>query len=1218
MSLRPSPPTPATASEEPGVIDIDAPRRQARLNGQRLALGGRAFDLLVALAARPGTHIDAAALQAAVWPGRVVEPGNLRMQVNQLRQRLGTEAIAHLVGRGYRLELPVRRAAVHANLRLIGRDAEARQLEQRVAQERLVTVAGAGGIGKTTLVRDWFDRLPQSPATATAWVDLSGATATQVVPLAAAALGVPSPKPGWTALALAKALPERERVLVLDNAEHLAGAVADLARELLASAPGLRLVLTSQIPLRLPQEHVLRLGPLDLPEPGEAAPAALRHAALRLFVDRVQALDPAFTLEGGALAAAITLCRSLDGLPLAIELAAARVPALGVQALAEALDERLQLLHSPPHSRPQRHQTLRAALEWTHGLLDAGAQAVFARLGVFRGSFTLDDAVAVVADNGEEGPIDRLALIDAIASLADASMLVFEAPQGTPQRRPEAPPAAPAPHGDTPPRYRMLDTPRLYALQRLHETAQHDALRRRHLAWCRTWVTDADEARLRAGQAQLHAALDWALSGGDPAAGKALAQQLIAHKGAAVFAASASASASDAAPGHAEARAGARNDADPAGAGGSGGELHRLLEHLHAAGTVRQARTAGLEHGTVEALARRLLPEEVRSVDGAVHELQAAIEVARSALEESQAGETTADLDVAQALAEVAQHTRGGRFDEGSDRLDEALAELDRREQARREAFLRSRRLLLQGAIQQELLRRDAFAVARRTEELLALDEPAGQPSNLPQAAAPRSPPWHPTQSAAWLERESAAMRNGTASTSLLWLQVAAELARRRLVAARAGGFGAAARLSARRALAAALTALGEHRSGTEALAEAAQVCQDALADLGELAAADAPPGRADAGGPAAGPVPTLEAEWGAVHRAHASALLLLGQRGQDTALLEQALQACEAALKARTRDAAPAEWAAIQHTRGDTLRCLGMLEVGTLRLEQSAQVLGDALLERTAGRAPLDRARTLNILGVTLSIWASREEVPHRHREALAMQQAALALVPGDAEPRLWGALCNNIGIEYNFLGSAGLEPEASWRAAIEAFGRALTVQTRDNAPHLWARLQHNLGVAQAYLGEHLADPALLGQACESFRASLLENTRGRNPQAWASSTNDLGTALMRRGTLTPGATGAALIEEGLRHLQGTLSVRQRETMPNEWLRTQGDVALAQMRLGQHTGEARWVHTAVATASGLLAAPEAAQMPYERANIEQWLGEARQWLHEHGRAAAD
>jgi predicted ATPase len=253
-------------------------------------------------------------------------------------------------------------------------------------------------------------------------------------------------------------------LLVLDNAEHLLDAVAPLAKALFDAASGLRIVITSQAPLRLAAERVLRLGPLAVPDAALPAAQALEYGAVALFAERARAIDGRFALDEGNVAAVIEICRALDGLPLAIELAAARAQVLGVQRLLASMQDRLKLLStSRNRGAPGRQQTLRAALEWSHGLLTPGEQKVFRRLGVITGSASLGLIEAVVADDSDGGELDRWAVLDALETLVERSLV-----------------AVLLIADDRDPRYRLLESPRAYALERFEAAGERATVQRRH------------------------------------------------------------------------------------------------------------------------------------------------------------------------------------------------------------------------------------------------------------------------------------------------------------------------------------------------------------------------------------------------------------------------------------------------------------------------------------------------------------------------------------------------------------------------------------------------------------------------------------------------------------------------------------------------------------------------------------------------------------------
>ena len=543
-------------------FEIDAGARQVRLHGAPVPVGARAFSLLLVLAERRDRVVGKDELLDLVWPGLVVAENNLSVQISALRKLLGPGCIATIPGRGYRLtaalaapspELPaagpLRAPAAPAGAAfaavpapLFGRTAELAALHQAVQAHRLVTVVGTAGIGKTSLARALVHDMTCEMADTAALAELAALTdPALVVTTVAAALGLP-PAAAAQPEALAAAVAARQVLLVLDNCEHLAESVAALATALLAGAPGVRLLVTSQVPLRLAQEQLLRLGPLDLPQAheaqaggtadrarqaGDTVTRARLAGAVALFEARAQTSDPRFVLDEQNVAGVVDICHHLDGVPLALELAAARVRWLGVEGLRARLGERLRLLSGGTRLALPRHQTLRAALDWSHALLSADEQAVFRRLGVFAGGFSL----AAVQQLACDAQIDEWAALDLLGQLIDKSLVVADL-DGTATR------AAGAVGEDAAqPRYRLLESLREYAVAQLLASGEQDAWRQRHAAFFRdlTFAHGGSTAYLRSvtdrwplvlDHDNLRCALDWAVES-DAALGLRMAAELL-------------------------------------------------------------------------------------------------------------------------------------------------------------------------------------------------------------------------------------------------------------------------------------------------------------------------------------------------------------------------------------------------------------------------------------------------------------------------------------------------------------------------------------------------------------------------------------------------------------------------------------------------------------------------------------------------------------------
>ena len=345
---------------------------------------------------------------------------------------------------------------------LIGRDADVATLAQLVAQHRLVTVLGAGGIGKTRVAQAVAHRLVGIHSNGVWWVDLAAlSSAEQIAPAIANAANLQLGD-GDALVHLLRALSHRDALLVLDNCEHLVSAVSRLVRGVLVAAPKVRVLATSQEVLNAYGEHLYRLDGLAVPPAGTPIETARGFAALQLLEKRAQAVDRHFQLSDANIRDAIELCSRLDGVALAIEMAAARLSLLGLDAVRLRLDERLQLLRASDREAPPRQQTLRAMLDWSHSVLNTSEQAVFRRLSVFVGNFRLDTAQRVAAASD----LDEWATLDALSTLVDKSLVQILRLE--------------------PPRYRLLETARLYAAEQVSEAGEHVATTQRHgqaMAW---------------------------------------------------------------------------------------------------------------------------------------------------------------------------------------------------------------------------------------------------------------------------------------------------------------------------------------------------------------------------------------------------------------------------------------------------------------------------------------------------------------------------------------------------------------------------------------------------------------------------------------------------------------------------------------------------------------------------------------------------------------
>jgi predicted ATPase/DNA-binding winged helix-turn-helix (wHTH) protein len=491
-------------------------------------LGSRAFDLLTALAERAGTVVSRKELEACVWPRTVVEETSLRAHISALRKALGegqagARYIANIPGRGYcfvapvsssdddsapnisSLPLPLPQAGhklPFGRSRMVGRAQALDGLIGMLRERRFVSVVGAGGIGKTTMALALSEELRSVYPQGICFIDLSPVVDPKSLAASvAAALGISAASCNAFG-ALAAQLKTGNRLLILDNCEHVIEAAAVFAEQLLGVAPGVALLATSREPLSAEGEWVYRLEALELPP--DAGPLSARQAmafaAVQLFVQRATATSDSFVLTDANAPFLRDVCRGLDGLPLAIELAAARVDALGLEGLAARIGDHLSLLTRGRRTAVGRHRTLRALMDWSHELLSPAEQTVLQRLAVFKTSFTLDSAAAIAIDPG----LDRHAVAEAVLNLAAKSLVsISSSSDGV--------------------RYRLLQTTRVYALEKLLQRDDSQTVFRHHARHLRTLLAAAEnvwDSMSRSEWIAAHgyliddvrAALDWSFS----------------------------------------------------------------------------------------------------------------------------------------------------------------------------------------------------------------------------------------------------------------------------------------------------------------------------------------------------------------------------------------------------------------------------------------------------------------------------------------------------------------------------------------------------------------------------------------------------------------------------------------------------------------------------------------------------------------------------------
>ena len=471
-----------------GPFQLLAEQRLLLENGKPVALGSRALDILLALVESAGAVVSKEQLIAHVWPDTVVEEANLRVHIAALRKALGDgrngrRFISNIPGRGYSfvagidrqqgsagpLETPAPRPSRTYNLpapltRLIGRAEVLRTLVAQLPQRRLITIAGPGGVGKTSVALAVADALATSYRDGVAFVDLAPIAEPLLVPSALASVLGLAIRSGDRIPRLISALRDRQMLIVLDCCEHVIEPAAALVEALLKHAPGLSVLATSREPLRADGEWVHRLPPLGLPPPSITLTAkeALQWPALQLFVERASAGLAGFELVDAEAPLVVEICRRLDGIALAIEFAAGRVEAFGVEGLATLLNDRFKVLTRGRRTALPRQQTLRATLDWSYEHLPQPEQFTLRRLSIFNGVFTLDAAREVVTD--DDIPSENIH--DRIASLIAKSLVVTGV-------------------SDADLHYRLLDTTRAYALEKLDESGERGRLARRHAEYYR-------------------------------------------------------------------------------------------------------------------------------------------------------------------------------------------------------------------------------------------------------------------------------------------------------------------------------------------------------------------------------------------------------------------------------------------------------------------------------------------------------------------------------------------------------------------------------------------------------------------------------------------------------------------------------------------------------------------------------------------------------------
>jgi predicted ATPase/DNA-binding winged helix-turn-helix (wHTH) protein len=518
---------------EIGRFQIDLEMRTLRRNGEVVHIGSRAFDILAVVASAGGQLVTKDELMNAVWPNTVVEENNIQVHLSALRKILGPDRdlILTVPGRGYQL-LQRQKTTASDEARapasgvrrppplksgLLGRDAEVELIRSMLQQAHVLTLVGAGGIGKTRLAIEAARHTRANLTEPVCFVELAALTTQEAVLGAIAeSCGVTRTGARIDIPCVAAALAGQCKLLVLDNAEHVICAVALIVDALVAVNDTLRVLVTSREPLRIMAETVFRVDPLDVPPPDATDEDILQCSAVKLFLLRADSLQTSVATDSAEIRLVGEICRRLDGIPLAIELAAARVVTLGVEGVWRRLDDRMAILAGGYRTALPRHQTLRATFDWSFALLDIGTQSIFRRLAIFGGSFTFEAMCAVVCD-------DELTAANAIGGITElvAKSLVSVGFEG---------PAA---------NYRLSESTRAYAMEKLQAEGevQDIALRHaRYLSLCFQTRSSADRPNDSGNPPDFQqtlddarAAFDWAFSpDGDLRVGVELASNLVA------------------------------------------------------------------------------------------------------------------------------------------------------------------------------------------------------------------------------------------------------------------------------------------------------------------------------------------------------------------------------------------------------------------------------------------------------------------------------------------------------------------------------------------------------------------------------------------------------------------------------------------------------------------------------------------------------------------
>jgi predicted ATPase/DNA-binding winged helix-turn-helix (wHTH) protein len=498
-----------------GPFELQPDKRRLLKDGATISLRPRGFDLLIALVDRAGHLVTKDELLDRVWPKMVVEEAALHVQVSALRKVLGSDAITTVSGRGYQFTLPVTTGDGEANraskpkhnlpyqlTSFVGREHEIAQLRALVAANRLVTLTGAGGAGKTRLAIEVASRLVDAFPDGVWLVEFAALSDPRLVPQAVAqALEVKEQPARPLVETLSDHLTSKTLLLLLDNVEHLLDGCVQFLYLILRHSADVAMLVTSRERLGIAGGLTYRVPSLTVPGTSEAlTPETVSpYEGVRLFVDRAKLVRRDFALTAENASSIASICARLDGMPLAIELAAPRLRSMSVDELSERLDQRFALLTDGSRAALPRHRTLRSTIDWSYDLLREPEKLLLQRLSVFAGGWTLAAAEEVCAGEG----IEHRDVLDLLTSLGDKSLVVPE-------------------QEDAQTRYRLLETVRQYARDRLEDSGGSAAARVRHRDYYLALAEEANPKLKSAEQAEwlrrleeehdnLRAGLEWSL-----------------------------------------------------------------------------------------------------------------------------------------------------------------------------------------------------------------------------------------------------------------------------------------------------------------------------------------------------------------------------------------------------------------------------------------------------------------------------------------------------------------------------------------------------------------------------------------------------------------------------------------------------------------------------------------------------------------------------------